>query len=338
MVIDRTHVKWGLATAVGTVAVAVLYFANNDPETLKSWHMAIDLPAFLGPVPPLEGNMGATPLGLIYGTLALIIFLFAAMLGARRNQKWLPLGRIQIWLKAHIWLTIFTIPLVVFHCGFHGGGPGTQFLLWLYGFVMLSGFWGLALQHIVPKLMQEYLPEEVIFEQIPYIRTQLIAKATEIRSELELEAAELTVVAENAIHAEEKAEADGGTTALLEHEGKHSGTATVKAGHPGAVKAVLRFMDKDALPYLHAKGSARLTLRTKSASDNQFRLLKLQAPDNVQVMLDDLHDACDEKRRLDLQTRLHYWLHGWLIIHAPASLLLVILTIVHAIVAAYIYA
>ena len=41
---------------------------------------------------------------------------------------------------------------------------------------------------------------------------------------------------------------------------------------------------------------------------------------------------------LDLQTRLHYWLHGWLIVHAPASLLLVVITIVHAVVAAYIYA
>jgi hypothetical protein len=31
-------------------------------------------------------------------------------------------------------------------------------------------------------------------------------------------------------------------------------------------------------------------------------------------------------------------LHGWLIVHAPASILLVVLTIVHAIVAAFIYA
>jgi hypothetical protein len=316
MVIDRTHIKWGVATAVATAGVALVYFANNDPEEMRKWHLAFELPKWLGPVPPLRGNVGATPLGLIYGTLALIIFLFAAMLGARRNQKWLPIGSIQMWLKAHIWLTIFTIPLVVFHCGFQGGGPMTQFLLWLYAFVMVSGFWGLTLQHIVPKLMQEYLPEETIFEQIPFIRTQLTAKAVEIRHDMEHDIDE--------------------ATPHIEHT--EGGTATVKTGNLSAIKSALHFIDHEVVPYLQTVNPRRSPLRDKQASDNQFRLLKLQVPDEVQAELGALQDICDQKRRLDLQTRLHYWLHGWLIVHAPASLLLVVITIVHAVVAAYIYA
>ncbi len=94
-------------------------------------------------------NVGATPLGLIYGTIALLIFIFAALLGARRNHPTWPGGKIKAWLRAHVWLTIFTIPLVLFHCGFRGGGPMTQFLLWLYAFVMVSGFWGLFLQNVM---------------------------------------------------------------------------------------------------------------------------------------------------------------------------------------------
>jgi hypothetical protein len=339
MVIDRTHIKWGAATAIASGVVGVLYLANNSPETLLHANLSVPLPAFLGPVPPLGGNFGATPLGLIYGTLALIIFLFAAMLGARRNQKWLPIGRIQMWLKAHIWLTIFTIPLVVCHCGFHGGGPMTQFLLWLYGFVMLSGFWGLALQHVVPKLMQEFLPEEVIFEQIPYIRTQLAAAAAKIRAEVHSEIkeaappVEMGVEAGHSIHAEHRVHEQ---TVLEEHA---VATSTKKSGHPGAIKAVLRFIDKEAVPYLQVGGPRRRSsLSARASSDNQFRILHLQAPDNIQVLLDQLQEACDEKRRLDLQSRLHYWLHGWLLVHAPASLFLVVLTIVHAVVAAYLYA
>jgi hypothetical protein len=316
MIVDRTHVRWGIGTAVATLAVTLVYFANNDPSELEKWHMDFSLPAWLGPVPPLRSNVGATPLGLIYGTLALIIFLFAALLGARRNQKWLPVGRIQTWLKAHIWLTIFTIPLVIFHCGFHGGGPMTQILLWLYAFVMVSGFWGLTLQHIIPKLMQEYLPEEVIFEQIPFIRSQLVGKVQAIRRELEHEPDDI------APHAEHK---DGGT-------------ATVMAGHLNAVKASLDFIDQDVLPYLQTTNPRRLQLRDKQAADSQFRLLKLQVPESMLAALMQLQNICDEKRRLDLQTQLHYWLHGWLIVHAPASLLLVVLTLVHAVVAAYIYA
>jgi hypothetical protein len=315
MIVDRTHIKWGLATAVATVGVTAVYLANNDPDALHKWHLSIPLPAWIGPVPPLRGNVGATPLGLVYGTVALIIFLFAAMLGARRNQKWMPVGSIQMWLKAHIWLTIFTIPLVLFHCGFHGGGPMTQFLLWLYAFVMVSGFWGLTLQHVIPKLMQEYLPEETIFEQIPFVRTQLLARAEKIRNGIEADAEEA------APHGELGA----------------GGTAVV-AAHLGAIKAAVHFIDAEVIPYLQSKKARRGLLRDKPAAENQFRLMRLQVPEPLQVSLDELQAICDNKRRLDLQTRLHYWLHGWLIVHAPASLFLVVLTIVHAIVAAYYYA
>jgi hypothetical protein len=315
MIIDRTHVRWGLFTVVASAVAALVYFDNNDPEAMHKWHLDLPLPAWLGPVPPLESNFGATPLGLTYGTVALVIFLFAALLGARRNQKWLPFGRIQMWLKAHIWLTLFTIPLVVFHCGFHGGGPMTQFLLWLYAFVMLSGFWGLTLQNIIPKLMQEYLPEEVIFEQIPYVRGQLIAQVEAIREEL-------------ASEREDTAHGEHGS----------GGAATATAGRVGAVKAILHFIDDEALPYLRNVNPRHNPLRDKEAADNQYRVLRLQVPEAVQVSLVQLQEICDEKRRLDLQTRLHYWLHGWLLVHAPASLLLVVLTILHAIVAAYLYA
>ena len=316
MIVDRTHVRWGAVTVLASAAAGLLYLANNDPDLLREWHLTLALPAWLGPTPPLRGNVGATPLGLIDGTLALLIFLFAALLGWRRNHRTLPVGRIQTWLKAHIWLTLFTIPLVLFHCGFHGGGPMTQLLLALYAFVMLSGFWGLALQHIVPKLMQEYLPGEVIFEEIPFIRSQLGIQAEAIRQAIAREPEE----------------------PLPEAGHGEGGTATLKSSHLAAVQAALQFIDQEALPYLKTANARHSPLRGGPASENQFRLLKLQVPVSIQPALAQLQDLCDEKRRLDLQMRLHYWLHGWLIVHAPASLLLVVLTLLHAVVATYLYA
>jgi hypothetical protein len=316
MIVDRTHVRWGIATVVASAGAALFYLANNDPEVLRKWHLTLALPAWAGPSPPLRGNVGATPLGLIYGTGALVIFLFAALLGWRRSHRTWPVGRIQTWLKAHIWLTIFTIPLVLFHCGFQGGGPMTQLLLGLYAFVMASGFWGLALQHVVPKLMQEYLPSEIIFEEIPFIRSQLGIQAEAIRQEIVRE--------------------PEGPARGTEHEVGR--TATLTFSHSTAVKEVIQFIDQEALPYLKTARARRSLLRDRQAFENQFRLLKLQVPESIQPPLARLQDLCEEKRRLDLQTRLHYWLHGWLIVHAPASLLLVVLTLVHAIVAAFIYA
>jgi len=314
MIIDRTHIRWGVGTAVASVAVSLVYLANNDPALLQKWHIALPLPAWIGPVPPLRDNVGATPLGLVYGTVALLIFLFAALLGWRRNHSSVPVGPIQTWLKAHIWLTLFTVPLVLFHCGFHGGGPMTQFLLALYSFVMISGLWGLALQQVVPKLMREYLSEEVIFEEIPFIRGQLVAQAEQIREEL-------------------ATQPEGPTPRAA------GGAATATAGHALALKATLDFVDKEALPYLRTiKTTRQFRLRDKRSSDDQFRLMQLQVPADIHPLLAQLQDRCDEKRRIDLQARLHYWLHGWILVHAPASLLLVVLTLAHAIVATFFYA
>jgi len=37
-------------------------------------------------------------------------------------------------------------------------------------------------------------------------------------------------------------------------------------------------------------------------------------------------------RQLAVQVRLHHWLHGWLLVHVPLSMALLLLSVVHAIV------
>jgi len=317
MIIDRKHVAWGVGTAIASGAVALVYYANTDPAALERHGLHLPLPAWLGPSPPLKADPGSTPLGLIYGSVALAIFIFAALLGARRNLPTLPFGPIKAWLRAHIWLTIFTIPLVIFHCGYLAGGAMTEILLGLYILVMVSGFWGLFLQNVLPRFMRAELAREVIFEQIPYVRTQLIAQAEKIRDDLSRKQETLVPAGH--------ADAGSATAPVVD-----TGAATARM-------AIKRFADQEVLPYLASENVGRSNLRTQDISDGQFRLLQLQLPDQLYGPLAELKDLCDEKRRLDLQIRLHYWLHGWLIFHAPASILLVFLTIVHAIVATLYY-
>jgi hypothetical protein len=50
-----------------------------------------------------------------------------------------------------------------------------------------------------------------------------------------------------------------------------------------------------------------------------------------------VQELCDDKRRIDIQVKLHFWLHRWILFHAPASILLLVLTVWHAIVAIYLY-
>src|ERR1700736_6507512 len=91
------------------------------------------------------------------------------------------IGNLQRWLRAHIWLTLLTIPLVILHSGFRLGGPMTTLIIVLYLVVMVSGIYGLVLQHYVPTVMMERLPAESVYEQIPHIRAQILAAAIKMR-------------------------------------------------------------------------------------------------------------------------------------------------------------
>src|SRR5260370_2755631 len=57
----------------------------------------------------------------------------------------------------------------------------TTLIVVLYIIVMVSGIYGLILQHYMPGAMMDRLPAESVYEQIPHIRAQLVAAATKMR-------------------------------------------------------------------------------------------------------------------------------------------------------------
>jgi hypothetical protein len=61
-------------------------------------------------------------------------------------------------------------------------------------------------------------------------------------------------------------------------------------------------------------------------------LRPLAAPAFREV-LDDLESICEEQRQLTRQRRFYHWLHAWLLVHVPLSIVLLILGGVHAVMA-----
>ena len=172
------HFPWLVFVLLATVAACVLYAGNFHPGRLPSW---LQLPPSLIQKPTEHHTVGGTPLGLAFGAISLAIFIFAALLSLRKKIPLWRVGTVQRWLRAHIWLTLLTIPLILLHSGFRLGGPMTTLLMALYALVMVSGIYGLFLQHLMPRLMKERLPAETVFEQIPHIRTQLATAAEKMR-------------------------------------------------------------------------------------------------------------------------------------------------------------
>lgn len=322
MLINRDHIPWIFIVLLATTLAAVFYLATLHPAWLP---FPFFVPAWLQP--GIKRTPGGSPLGLLFGGFSLLVFIFAALLGFRKKMRLWRIGHVQIWLRAHIWMTILTIPLVLFHCDFHASGPMTTSLLALYAVVMLSGFYGLFLQHVIPKMMKDLLPAETVYEQIPYVRGLLVAEAEKAREGLLAK----PVPPKKAASPAPAAEAPPTPEAVAEAQ------SAVLTADEIAAHYFADFFDSDILPYLRARNGKRLKLGQQSISDDVFRLLKIRLSETQAAVANQAQDWCDERRRMDLQARLHNWLHAWLLLHVPTSFLLLLMTIWHAFVTVFYY-
>lgn len=291
MLLDRSQRPWAWFTLLATAGAAGLYALVFYPGALP---LAVELPAWIAPPHRLHRSVGNTPLGLAYGIASYAIFIFAVLLNLRKRFPLARVGRAQTWLRAHIWLSILTLPLVFMHAAFRFGGMMTSALMWLYLLVMASGFYGLALQQFLPRMMRSRLTLETIFEQIPFLTQQLLAAALKMRDELRPAAPE----------------------------------------NPSSA-VMLEALERQALPYLAARRAASHLLAREAPEF--FRQLRLRVAPEQHERVAQLASWCEERRQMDLQTRYHHWMHGWLFVHVPASLLLLIMTGWHAAVVLFLY-
>jgi hypothetical protein len=310
MIINRTHLPWALLVFLAALLLSVMYLELFRPGLLPPY---IPLPASAG-IPPFgHRSVGATPLGIAYGTAAFFIFIFASLLSGRKKVRHWRIGRAEAWLRAHIWLPILTIPLVLFHCGFRAGSPMTTGLLVLYGVVMASGFYGLALQQYLPRQMMDSLSHEVIYDQIPYLRGLLVDSAIELRKKL----------------ARQPAGSPPRTLAMA--GGGPAGTLAVENAQAEEVRAtLLEMLENEVLPYLQARKGSRLRLGQQQVADSLFRMLAASVGEEYRAPAGQMQAWCDQRRQMDWQAMMQRRLHYWLFLHVPASLLLLIWTAWHA--------
>jgi len=302
-ILNRAHIPWFLFVVLATVAAGWVYLGNFYPARLPP---GLGLPPALVQTVSEHRSIGGTPVGLIFGAVSFAIFIFGALLSLRKRVVLWPIGTVQRWLRAHIWLTLLTIPLVLLHSGFRLGGPMTILLIALYAVVMVSGLYGLYLQHRMPGIMQERLPAETVYEQIPHIRSQLARAADQIYNSFKPAAPQKTAAGAPAVDPESEA-------------------------------ALVAFLQDQVLPYLNARRGSRFRLGDGGYSDDTFRFVKLRVAEAYRSRVEEIQAWCDQRRMLDLQTRLHHWLHAWLFVHVPFSFLLLLLTAWHAFVTLFYY-
>jgi hypothetical protein len=111
----------------------------------------------------------------------------------------------------------------------------------------------------------------------------------------------------------------------------------VASGATGEAKATLeKFYTAEVLPFLGTgyRRSSPLADQLK-ARDRFDRLRAVPALAACREPIDRLENYCDERRQLGEQQRLQYLLHGWLLLHVPLSVLLLVLGLAHAVMSLY---
>ena len=86
-------------------------------------------------------------------------------------------------------------------------------------------------------------------------------------------------------------------------------------------------------PFLENPDARGLQLADSRRAGELFESLRHLLPAQLHPALADLENICDEERQLQLQMKLYRWLHGWLLVHVPLSVVLLVLGGVHAVVA-----
>ncbi|MGA8143614.1 MAG: hypothetical protein WB987_06980 [Candidatus Acidiferrales bacterium] len=258
-----------------------------------------------------SGPRGGSAIGLTFGIIGSAFMVFAGLLGARKKVPVWRLGRAQAWMRGHLWLGLLSLPLICFHAGFRFGGALTTVLMILLLIVVASGIFGAVLQHYIPSVVTERVPMETIFEQIGNIRTQLIAEADEMvdaicgPASLELPAIARIVPV-------------GGAPLPP----TSSGTLPLR-----------KFYSREVRPFLRNEAKRPLSLSNEVKAKAMFEGLTTLLPDAFHETIRNLEQICEEERQLRRQITYHHWLHGWLMLHVPLSLALLLLGCAHAIMA-----
>lgn len=311
MRIDKTQSGWGIASAVILAVSAGVYgiYAMGTPQ----------------------GPRGGSATGLLFGIAGFAFMIFAALLGARKRVPTWRLGRAQAWMRGHLWLGLLSLPMILFHGGFHFGGTLTRVLMWLLIVTVASGVFGAALQHYVPRIMTADVPLETIYDEIGNVRKLLLEEADRsveaLCGSLGLGKAE-----------QEEIRRAGGFTALRPMAMASSGAAVAAATEiqllSEEVSAPLKkFYFGEMREFLRQAKHRGSQLADADKARNAFSGLRTLLPQAAYATLDDLEHICEEARQLVRQERLHRWLHGWLLAHIPLSLALILLGGVHAVMA-----
>jgi hypothetical protein len=278
---------------------------------------------------------GSSGPGFAFGVVGGLIIVFEMLLWVRKKYRVVRIGRAKLWMKAHIWLGLLCLPLLILHSGFNWWNLALSGVLMGVLFIVIaSGIWGLVLQQVLPSKMLEEVPAETIHSQIDRLLRQMLAEARRLvyvtcgQTDRGLTNTDGTSTGE----ADQTFLVIGAVRTAGRVQGKVLQTRTQAMMVLGS-EPLLLFFEQHVVPFFESQHPTRLPLGSSKQAASMFRDLKTYLSPESHGVVDTLEGLCDQRRQFAWQARLHAWLHVWLLVHLPLSVALLILMIVHIVYA-----
>ena len=306
------HVPWLIVCFLVTLFSIIWYFAESHRHSM--W------------------LSGSSRPGLVFGIVGAVLIAFEMLLWPRKKLRAWRIGRAQHWMRAHIWLGLLTLPLVILHTGFRFGGQFNTALAIAFYVVIASGILGLAIQNIVPRLMLESIPAETIYAQIDSVVRQ---HAQDAQRKVDRLCPKIGEASANLPSEENEAAGPiviGAVRQTGSLRGKVLTTSTIPApiSNPTTLRTAF---DETILPFLLDGSRTKNRLADRRTRETWFSDLRESVDPAAHETLTDLQNLCEQRRQFELQKRLHWLLHGWLALHVGLSLAMTLMLTVHVVMA-----
>ena len=270
------------------------------------------------------GSSGGSAYGLAVGIIGTLMIAFAMALIVRKTWRTLRIGRTYMWLQGHVWLGLVSYFIIWFHAGWRWGGALTTGLMIAFTLVWATGIIGLFLQNLIPFWLIHKVPHETVYEQIDEVGRENLKSARRlVRARLR-----------------ETAAVGNEASASRTTEGETPASA-LKMFYEGEIRPYLA----DGLrlppaswwfPWRSAIGTGltyQSSRRVLPPPASAFSRMRNRYPGLFEVV-NSLEDFVEQRKQHRLQKKLHWVMHGWLLVHVPLSVVMIILIPVHALLAA----
>lgn len=313
MLVDRSHFSWASWCIGATFVALILYwiYAQTEPN----------------------GPSGGSWQGMLYGVAGTGCMVYAGLLAWRKTIPKTQLGTAKAWLRGHIWIGLLSVPLILCHCGFRWGGLLEKCLMVTFALVILSGIYGLIAQQLLPRLMTSTSPAQAIAAQLN-VACERLRRSTEIAVQAECASEFLEPLSSKS---KKRKLTEVATTVSTTHS-LQDGVVPQEEPEQAAFSPKLElatFYWDQLDTFLRSDANDSHDLANPTLAKARFGRLRDSVTADLLKVVDNMQAACDERRQLLFQAKIHWWLHGWLNIHIPLSVTLLVLGLYHIITAIY---